>query len=367
VKPRKQDESEQLLRYEDELLLHGDERFRLMIESFREYAFMTIGLDGRIKSWDGGAQKLLGYSKIEAIGMNASVIFTAADIEHGADQLEMATALRDGFAEDERWHVRKDSTRFWGRGIMVPIRSGTRHIGYGKMFRDRTREMQRERRKDDFVSIAGHELRTPLSILKSNIELLLLAQNREDDSSLRALHLMNEQVDRISQLIADLLDMSKIATGQIMLNLTPVRLDHFLKEWASHYQSISKSHAIHLIKLTEAEVSIDKQKIIQVVNNLVSNAMKYSPESERVDISALNKRDYAEVQVRDYGSGIPMTERAKIFDRFYRIKGTREGGLGIGLYVAAEIVKAHGGTIGVADTKGKGATLYFTIPKKRAL
>jgi signal transduction histidine kinase len=226
--------------------------------------------------------------------------------------------------------------------------------------------MRQEKRKDDFVAIAGHELRTPLSILKSDIELLLLTPEVSQSSLLAERHKnMNEQVDMLSNLINDLLDLSKIASGQLHPIKKRLSLKSLIEEVATNYQQISLAHSMVLVGDEDVEVFADKEQIIQVINNLISNAIKYSPQSDKIEISLFNDPDAALIMVRDFGIGIADDEKNKIFDRFYRVDNKRQTavGLGIGLYVCLEIVKAHGGTIGVESSEGQGSTFYFTLPK----
>jgi PAS domain S-box-containing protein len=347
-------------------VLQSEARYRLLIEQFTLYAFIITTPEGIITAWDGGAEKLLQYTADEAIGKPITIIFTDHDISHGEDKKEREQALKHGFAEDERWHVRKDENIFWGSGIIVPLRSRGKVIGFGKIFRDRTNHTAIERRKDDFVGIAGHELRNPLSILKSNIELIMLNPTVAADKELSSIHKnLNEQVDRLSNLVNDLLDLSKIASGQLHPNKKRVNMKDLVESVANNYQSIVRNHSLRLVEGHEVEVMADENQIIQVLNNLISNAVKYSPNGNDIELSVFDMPKHARVSVKDHGIGISDAEKNKIFDRFYRVdhKHQTAMGLGIGLYVCLEIVKAHNGTIGVESNKGPGSTFYFTLPK----
>jgi len=324
-----------------------------------------LDTQGIIKSWDGGATRLLQHTAKEAIGQHASMFFIAQDVAKGIDTQEMALALLHGEAEDERWHVRKDGSTFWGSGIMAPLYDGQEHIGFGKIFRDRTWHTQHEQRKDDFVAIAGHELRNPLSVLKSNVELLLHMPPANSAPELNEIYQgMNERVDRLTHLVNDLLDLSKIASGQLIPKKQPIQLKTVVKDVANEYHSMHTSHSIVLLSGEDVEVLADKDQIIQVLNNLITNAIKYSPKEEPIEISLKTELGQACVSIKDYGVGITEEDKNKIFERFYRIDTTSQTaeGLGIGLYVCMEIIKAHGGTIGVEKNKGKGSTFYFMLP-----
>jgi PAS domain S-box-containing protein len=346
--------------------LRGDTRFRFIVTSIKQYAIITLDAKGYIQGWDGAAEELLHYKEGEIIGKHGSILFTAQDMKHGLAEREMSDARTYGFAEDERWHVRKNGSTFWGSGIMSPIVHDGKLLGYVKIFRDRTKHTAQEKRKDDFVGIAGHELRNPLSILKSNIELLLLMPEVTNNPALADIHkMMNERVDRLTHLVNDLLDLSKIASGQLNPVKRRFNLQKLIEGVVHDHQSISTSHKIVLQHSEAVEVNADKDQIIQVLNNLISNAMKYSPGEKNVEVSLYNKPEHAYVSVRDYGVGISEKEKGRIFERFYRVGNSVHAaeGLGIGLYVCLEIIKAHGGTIAVESTEGKGSTFYFTLPK----
>jgi PAS domain S-box-containing protein len=351
---------------EDEKILKGDGRFQCLIENIKQYAFITLDKDGYIQSWDGGAELLLQYRAKEIIGRHSSIIFTAQDIKKNVDKQEMRNAKKFGFSEDERWHVRKDGTTFWGSGIMAPLYFEGKLIGFGKIFRDRTKHTAHERRKDDFVGIAGHELRNPLSVIKSTLELsLLMPEVNESPRLLNMSKNMNERVDRLSHLVNDLLDLSKIASGQLVPVKRKVNMKKILKSVADDYSLITMTHSVCVVHAEDVTVRADERQIIQVLNNLITNAIKYSPRADKVELYLYDRPEHAYIEVRDYGPGVSELDMEKIFDRFYRSGKDLETveGLGIGLYVSLEIVKAHGGTMGIENHKDKGAVFHFTIPK----
>jgi PAS domain S-box-containing protein len=351
------------------LLLNHEGYFRLLFENIKDYAIITLDLEGHIQSWNVGAEHLMQYKEREVLEKHGSIFFTEEDLAKGMPEKEIDEALKFGRAEDERWHVRKDGSRFWGSGLMIPIKKDDEFAGFIKIFRDRTHQRAHEKRKDDFVAIAGHELRTPLAILKMNIELLLLKMPTTRDKEVaEALKNMNEHVDRLAHLVTDLLDLSKIAAGKLVPVKKPLNLKKIIEnEVQGHYQKISENHTIILLPSDDKEVMADKDLIIQVLYNLISNAIKYSPQADKVEVAVKAQKNGVKVTVRDYGIGIDKNERNKIFDRFYRVDNVKRQtttGLGVGLFVCLEIVNAHQGTIGVESTVGKGSTFFFTIPEK---
>lgn len=346
-------------------VLTNDEHYRLLVENITDYAIITLDTEGNITSWNVGAQSLLQYTPEETLGLHSSIFFTENDIAQGAYEKEMSNAKTLGRGEDERWHVRKDGTTFWGSGILFPIRDGNLLIGFAKIFRDRTERMAHEKRKDDFVGIAGHELRTPLSIIKMGIELLIMKTDKPDPAIAHELRSMDEHVDRLAHIITDLLDLSNISAGKLTLNKKRLNLTELMTtEMLPHYQTLFKNHTIFFDSPNNVEVQADKDHLIQVLYNLLSNAVKYSPHADSVEVVVVDSEKFITVTVKDFGVGIPKEERERIFQRFYRVNNKHQNvsGMGVGLYISQEIIKAHGGTMGVLDSNGPGTSMYFTLP-----
>jgi signal transduction histidine kinase len=234
---------------------------------------------------------------------------------------------------------------------------------------DNSARKELEQRKDDFISMASHELKTPLTALKLQTQ---LAQKRLERQSLSeaatALSRMEGPVKQLERLIAELLDVSKIQAGSLEYLQETVDLDALLHEVAGTMQQISTTHTIVVRGAAPRSLVGDKDRLEQVFTNLISNAIKYSPDAETVEMDLSTSEDAVTVRVRDHGLGIPKEQRDKIFERFYRATGPKQKaipGLGMGLYIVAEIVKRHGGTITVDSAVGKGSTFTVTLPRKR--
>ena len=230
---------------------------------------------------------------------------------------------------------------------------------------DITERKEIERRKDDFLSIASHELRTPLTTIKGYIQ--LMDKLMPADTTPQFQTILNKtalHVDRLNNLIAELLDVSRIQTGNIELHKKPFDFDKMVNETVENLQAAAKTHRLELTGRTGAVYNGDESHIIQVINNLVSNAIKYSPEKEQIKIFLSIVGDYIKVSVTDQGLGIGIDEQSKIFDRFYRVNEIQQKypGMGIGLYVCQQIIKNHQGTLWVDSEKGKGSTFSFTLP-----
>lgn len=231
---------------------------------------------------------------------------------------------------------------------------------------DISAQKELNRRKDDFISIASHELKTPLTSLKGFTQLLSridsLQQPAKQESILQK---MEQQIDRLTHLITDLLDVSKIQSGQLEYMEAPIPFDALVKDIVEAMQQTTATHELILHGTTAAIIHGDAERLRQVFNNLISNAVKYSPQAQSVDIYLSRGAYSVTAQVRDYGLGIPPAQKNKVFERFYRVSdGSRKyvPGLGMGLYITREIVERHNGTISVESQEGKGSTFSVTLP-----
>ncbi len=231
---------------------------------------------------------------------------------------------------------------------------------------DITDKREIDRRKDDFLSIASHELKTPLTTIKTLVQLLERMLDKGIDDKFRStLHKVSVNIERLNNLITELLDTSKIHSGNIEINRKPFDINALVHETVENsLYNVSSSHEIEIKGTTEAIVEGDEIKISQVLNNIVSNAVKYSPGQRKIEILLGNVGNFVKVSVKDFGVGIDYDDKSKIFERFFRVKDVQQkfSGLGIGLYVSQEIIKMHGGTIWVESELGSGSVFSFTLP-----
>lgn len=231
---------------------------------------------------------------------------------------------------------------------------------------DITERKEIERRKDDFLSIASHELKTPLTTIKGYMQILERNVPKEaSDKFSVTLAKVSQYVERLNNLIAELLDVSRIQTGNIELHEESFDFDRMMSEVVEGIQASAQHHRIILTGKVDATVTADETHIMQVLNNLLSNAVKYGPESENIEVNVTNISEYVKVSVRDYGVGMSIDDKKRVFERFFRGSDIQKRfpGMGIGLYVCDQIIKNHNGTLWVESEKGKGSTFSFTIPK----
>jgi signal transduction histidine kinase len=234
---------------------------------------------------------------------------------------------------------------------------------------DNSARKELEQRKDDFIGMASHELRTPLTALKLQTQLVRKRLERQSHhEAATALSRVEGPVKQLERLIGELLDVSKIQAGRLEYVRETVDLDALLWEIADTMQQTHPSHSILVHGAVRASLMEDRDRLGQVFTNLLSNAIKYSPDAETVEMDLSASPETVTIRVHDHGLGIPREQRDKIFERFYRASDLSQRaipGLGMGLYIVAEIVKHHGGTITVDSEVGKGSTFHVALPLKK--
>ena len=231
----------------------------------------------------------------------------------------------------------------------------------------RETEMQAEllQKKDEFISVASHELKTPITSLTASLQLLdRMKTDPKPEVLERLITQANRSLAKLNLLVADLLNTSRIASGQLELRKSIFNPLELARECCSHVRSEGK-HEIILEGDQTLEVLADEQKIDQVLVNLVNNAAKYAPDSKNIYITFGRAGSFAKITVRDEGRGISAEHLPHIFERYYRLDQHNNSGLGLGLYISAEIIRRHGGQIGADSKTGEGSIFWFTIPLAR--
>jgi PAS domain S-box-containing protein len=227
-----------------------------------------------------------------------------------------------------------------------------------------------EQQKDEFISIASHELKTPVTSIKGFTQILLMKFEKEgNNEAADLLSRMDNQVNKLTKLIIDLLDATKIENGQLKFAKENFDFNELVMEVSEEMQRTTESHEIKANLTDTKMVSGDRNRIGQVIINLVSNAIKYSPNAKEVIITSTVEKNNIKLCVKDFGIGIPEEKIANVFDRFFRVGGDKQytfPGLGLGLFISSEIIKRHNGKITVQSTLKKGSTFCFTLPLSRS-
>ncbi len=230
---------------------------------------------------------------------------------------------------------------------------------------DITEKRHIEQQKDDFISIASHELKTPVTSMRVYAQLLqkhpLITKDKKTSYLLAK---MDIQMNRLTELVASFMNVYKIRSGKLRLKKQHFLLEELITEVVADFQYTVSSHMVEHKGDTRINVFADRVRIHQVLVNLISNAIKYSPKADKVIVRQNKDSNKVTVSVQDFGMGIPKAEQKRIYERFFRAKGKKEGdipGLGLGLFISNEIIKQHGGELWVKSTEGKGSTFYFTL------
>ncbi|WP_298231648.1 chemotaxis protein CheB [uncultured Azohydromonas sp.] len=365
----------------------AEETMRLLAESTKDYAILTMDLQGRVTTWNHGAERLFGWSEAEALGQPVDMLFTPEDVEAGVPEQERVRARDTGRSEDERWHQRKDGSRFWCSGVTTPLYEGGQLHGWGKIARDLTgskrAETEREvllRRaaagraeavaanelKNEFLAVLSHELKNPLNLIQLSAELLLrLPEGRALPAVVRAAETIQRTVRSQAQIIDDLLDLSRLHTGKLALHRAAMDWAATVHTIAGALQEEAATRQVTLsVALPEAPVVLDADpvRMEQVVWNLLSNALKFTPAGGRVDVTLRMLDGHAELQVRDTGRGIAAETLPHVFGMFKQAEpaARRQGGLGIGLALVRSLVLGHGGQL-QAESAGLDQGACFTV------
>jgi signal transduction histidine kinase len=262
---------------------------------------------------------------------------------------------------------RKDGAYRWQLSRAIPQRDAEGKIQmWVGTSTDIDEIKQHERQKDDFIKVASHELKTPITTVKGYVQLLLREDYpRNDPFMMQSLVTIDRQVSKLTKLVGDLLDTTKIEMGGLTLNKKLFQPGELVKDIINYIQSTTKTHSFILHQHADPFLFADKDRLEQALVNLLTNAEKYSPLSNRIVVNINADKTDLFLSVQDFGIGIADEEKEKIFSRFYRVSGRDEHafpGFGIGLFIVKEIISLHGGKVWVESEKGHGSTFHISLP-----
>jgi two-component system CheB/CheR fusion protein len=369
-------------RREAELALReSEERHRLILDGVKEYAICMVDINGRFATWPVGAERVLGYAYAEAIGQPLSLILTPEDRAAKIAEQEIDQARSEGSASEDRWHVRKDGSRFWGSGVLARLVDGEGRLrGFVKVLRDNTdRKLAEEalhdakraaetanEAKDHFLATVSHELRTPLAAMMLWTK-LLEEQNEPDLDRVReGLEAIRNCAEEQQELIEDLVDTSRIVAGKLRLELKPTQLVATVRSAVDAVRPSASAKNLTIEERIESDVAwvrADAHRIQQVVWNLLSNAVKFTPAGGRILLGMWRRGEEVQIEVADNGIGIKPDFIEHVFDRFRQAEQTttrESSGLGLGLSICRQLVELHGGKI-TAQSPGLGRGATFTV------
>jgi PAS domain S-box-containing protein len=344
------------------------ERFRTIFD-YSRLANKIISPDLEIIEVNTALVRLLGYmGKEDIIGTH---ILDYSPQEHHAHWKLLQEHLwekKTSFFKLETSLIRKDGSIIWCQvtSILFPDEQGS--LGY-TIIEDITEQQLLKLHKDEFISVASHELKTPITSLKANLQLmsrLLSGEAPPREKIVEMTRNAEKHVLKLSYLVNDLLSSTKIDQGHLSLDKTTFVLAELVEDCCSHIRLEGKYH-INYQGDPAFMVFADRHKLDQVLVNLVNNAVKYAASSFEIMINATHSGGITRISVSDFGQGIAPENLTHLFDRYFRLSNdnNKTSGLGLGLYISAEIVRLHGGEMGVESELGKGTTFWFTIPDER--
>jgi PAS domain S-box-containing protein len=366
----------------EEQLRWTEESFRLMVESVTDYGIVMLDPQGRVVSWNSGAQRIEGYSAEEIVGQHFSRFYPREDIDRGTPQRDLDVVTAKGRFEDDGWRVRKDGSSFWANVVFTAIRDPAGNLrGFAKLTRDLTERKKVEAEltnaksaaekanlaKSDFLSSMSHELRTPLNAI------LGFAQLMESDSPLPTPS-QKESIAQILQagwylmeLINEILDLAMIESGRLSWSLEPMALTEVMLECQTMIEPQAQKRGVRITFPTidsPCFIKADRTRVKQVLINLLSNAIKYNQTGGSVVVECgASVPQRIRISVKDTGAGLSAEKLAQLFQPFNRLgqEASGEEGTGIGLMVTKRLVELMGGAIGVTSTVGEGSVFWIEL------
>jgi PAS domain S-box-containing protein len=372
------------------IIRDAERRYRSLLDNITDYAIFMTDPEGRVSSWNGGADAILGYSGDEILGQSVDLLSTEEDLEANTLQREMREATRAGRATSARWKLRKDGRGLFIESVIVAVRDERdRLLGFAHFLRDVTEkhriETEREqlldseraarsqaehasRTKDEFLATLSHELRTPLSAILGWTQVLRRSRDLPQNA-LDALTVIERNARSQAQIIEDLLDMSGIISGKVRLDVQRLDLASIVKEAVETVKPVALAKGIRLQVMLDplaGPVRGDPSRLQQVFWNLLINAIKFTQRDGRVTVTVSRVDSHLEVEVSDNGEGIDPAFLPNVFDRFRQAdasSGRRHGGLGLGLSIAKQLVELHGGVISAKSAgRDSGSTFHVSLP-----
>lgn len=361
-----------------EALRKAESERALLLDSIKEYAIFTISPEGTLTSWNPGVERVKGYKAEEFIGRPFTMLFPPEDVAQGRPEAELREAVARGRFEGEGWRLRKDGKLFWAEFSLTSIfNAGGKLHGFTKVTRDSSERKHfieelraAVRMRDEFLVIASHELRTPLTALKLQLQgaaPLVTAASRaapEAEQLPRKFAAVSRHVDRLSNLIESLLDVSRITSGHLVLQREMLDVVELAREVSARFEGLQRStgSVLRMEALGPVRGAFDRLRLDTVLSHLLSNAFKFGA-GKPVDLRVEQQDGKVLLSVRDWGIGISEADQHRIFHRFERaVPETHYGGFGVGLWIAQQIVEAHGGHIEVRSQSGQGSTFVVSLP-----
>ena len=383
----------------------ADEQYRLIVQSIRDYAVFMLDPEGHILSWNEGARLIKGYTAPEVIGRSFEIFYPKEAVAIGFPKRELKEAAQVGRFEDEGWRIRKDGSRFWANVVITALRNhqGTL-VGFAKVTRDLTSRRDAEeqarqlvaeqaaraeaarrnaeleklnsqledalalaerstRVRDEVLAVVAHDLRNPVHTIVGAAGVVEVVPDGE--ARVRHVQMIQRAARTMERLISDLLDVASIESGTLSLRIAPMELRALVSEVVEQQGPLARERNIAMTSELEPGPFVvmgDRDRLGQVLSNLIGNAIKFTPAEGTVRVRLGQKADEVIASVIDTGVGISPSDLPHVFDRFWRARETTAKGAGLGLSIACGIIDAHGGHIWAESELGVGTTMSFSLP-----
>ena len=367
-------------------LRQSEQRFRLLVQSVRDYGIFMLDPTGHVVSWNEGASRMNGYAAHEILGQHFSKFYPPEDLAWDKPGMEIEVATRDGSFEDEGWRLRKDGTRFWANVIITAIREpGTGNLaGFTKVTRDlserRAAELQAiedarrvalaeaaNKAKSDFLASMSHELRTPLNAIGGYSDLLLAGVTGGlTPTQCEYVERIRRSQQHLLSIINDLLNFSRMEAGRVSYDIAPISLTDTVSSVVAMVEAQAMQRGLNLDAEMRGDVAVlgDRPKVEQILLNLLSNAMKFTERGGRITVTPFETVETAGVRIVDSGVGIPGDQLESIFEPFVQVGRTlttTHEGVGLGLAISRDLARAMGGDLTVRSVPDVGSSFELSL------
>lgn len=364
------------------------EFYSQIIDSLQDYSIFTLDRDFNINSWSAGSTKIFGYETDEVIGEPFDIIFTEEDLKNGTPKREIETALKEGRATDNRWHIAKDKSLFYAYGLVFPlIGSDGEMLGYVKILRDLTERKQSEdaikkyvrdleelnTHKESVLAILSHDLRSPLSAIIGTAKYLKDNFHKMKPESVQEmLDLLYKSSTDELEMLDYLVEWARIKYASDVFSPTQIKLTEYINKVFETLSETALLNTINLHHEIEEDTSVfaDGKMLISIIQNIVSNAIKHTGKGGTITVSAKSKDDKIIVQVKDTGIGMSKEIMEKLFTPQMKTLSEarkKNKGAGIGLLLVKGFLEKNDGEIWVESIEGEGSSFYFTLPIEKPL
>lgn len=364
------------------------EFYSQIIDSLLDYAIFTFDKDFKINSWSSGSAKIFGYETEEVIGEHFNLIFTEEDQKNGIPKREIETALQEGRATDNRWHVAKDKSKFYAYGLVFPlIGSDGEMLGYVKILRDLTDRKKSEdairkyikeleelnTHKESVMAILSHDLRSPLSAIIGTVKYLKKNFHKmQNDTLQEMLDLLYKSSTDELEMLDYLVEWARIKYASDVFSPAKIKLTQYIDKV---FETLNEAASINTINLhheidDNTTVFADGKMLISIIQNIVSNAIKHTQKGGVITVSAKSTEDKIIIRVKDTGVGMSKEILEKLFTpQIKTLSAARKEnkGAGIGLLLVKGFLEKNDGEIWVESKEGKGSSFYFTLPVEKPL